>query len=192
MREAGTTVGYRKSDVAGGMMEHLLKPISDWFVSKNDHIRAFAECDTRVEGWFKGEMLVLLRNLKDQGAIEGFEREPNVLSPLGRKQVDFRITHNGSDHLVELKALCISRAAGTPRNLAFYFRDDHLGLMRDFRKLDSLPPDDKWVIGFIYPNPPKLVWEKALLGLPDDLKHWRCLTDPGDFPGYLFISLWKP
>lgn len=30
------------------------------------------------------------------------------------------------------------QAAGTPRNLHFYFRDDHVGLIKDFKKLDEL------------------------------------------------------
>ena len=173
-------------------MEELLKPISDWFTSKEGHLRAFAECDSRVEGWFKGEFLVLLRNLEATGVIRSFEREPKLQTTAGRKQVDFRVSLRAGDVLLELKAVCISRAAGTPRDLAFYFRDDDVGLVKDFRKLDSRATGNKAVIGFVYPNPPRPAWERIVHGLPDDVAHWSCLTSPGDYPSHVFVSLWRP
>jgi len=44
-------------------MEVLLPHISRWFLDKHEHFTAFAQADSRIEGWFKAELLVLF-NLK--------------------------------------------------------------------------------------------------------------------------------
>jgi hypothetical protein len=172
-------------------MEAIIQNIRDWFLSKKEHFEVFAEADTRLEGWFKGELIVLFNSLLQRGVIEKFEREPKIDTPAGRKQIDFIISLNGESHLCELKALCISQAAGTPRNLHFYFREDNVGVIKDFRKLESLSGKNKWVIGFIYPNPKYEHWVKEISSLSDDLKHWKCITDPSNFPNFLFISIWR-
>lgn len=134
-------------------METTLEQIRDWFLAKSEHFIAFAEADTRLEGWIKAELIVLLRRLAHRGLIERFEREANIPTSTGRKQIDFRLWLGGETCLCELKALCISQAAGTPRNLDFYFREDNVGLIQDFRKLDGLPGNNKWVCGLRLSQP---------------------------------------
>ncbi len=170
-------------------MPHL----KDWFLQKEEHFVDFAKADSRVEGWFKAEMLVLLNRLKQQGQLREYEREANItsLKDRKRKQVDFRFRLAGENHLCELKALCISQAKGTPRNLNFYFRDDHVGLIKDFKKLDELTNTNKWVLAFVYPSPDIRDWDKAVASMPKSLKHWCPITKPQDFPKFVFISLWK-
>ena len=170
-------------------MEALIQNIRDWFLAKRKHFEVFAKADTLVEGWFKAELIVLFNRLLQEKVIEEFKREPKIDTPAGRKQIDFIVSLNGELHLCELKALCISQAAGTPRNLHFYFREDNV--IKDLRKLESLSYKNKWVIGFIYPNPKPEDWLKEISLLPDDLKHWKCITDPSDFPNFLFISIWR-
>ncbi len=172
-------------------MEALIQNIRDWFLAKKEHFEVFAEADTRLEGWFKAELMVLFNRLLQREAIEKFKREAKIDTPAGRKQIDFIVSLNGELHLCELKTLCISQAAGTPRNLHFYFRENNVGLIKDFRKLESLSYKNKWVIGFIYPNPKHGHWVKEISLLPDDLKHWKCITEPSDFPNFLFISIWR-
>jgi hypothetical protein len=111
-------------------MDILFPHISRWFLDKQEHFTVFAQADSRIESWFKAELLVLFNRLVANQVLEKFEREANVISPKDRKrkQVDFRLQIQGQTHLCELKALCISQAAGTPRNLYFYFRDNHVGL----------------------------------------------------------------
>jgi hypothetical protein len=170
-------------------MNSLLPHLHDWFHQKEEHFVAFANADSRVEGWFKGEMLVLVNRLKQQGKLGGFKREANIKNK-GRNSVDFRFLFEGEKHLCELKALCISRAAGH-RNLNFYFRDDDVGLIKDFKKLDKLTNVNKWVIGFVYPSPDIRDWNNAVASLPESLRHWQPITKPQDFPKFVFISLWK-
>lgn len=94
-------------------MEAVLQPIKDWFLDKQVYFKAFAKADSRLEGWFKAELILLLSNLAETGLLENFERECKVNTPAGRKQVDFSITVQGESHYFELKAMCISQAAGT-------------------------------------------------------------------------------
>lgn len=175
-------------------MEVLVKDIRKWFDAKREYLAAFACADCRVEGWFKGELLVLFDQLQRTGRLERFEREANVpvLGTGRRTQVDFRLSIKNAVHLCELKALCISRAAGTPRNLKFYFRDDHVGLLKDFRKLDSLQGTNKWLIAFVYPRPQVDDWDAAVNSLPTELRHWGPITSPNGAANDLFVSLWRP
>ena len=174
-------------------MEVLLPHISTWFLDKQEHFTAFAQADSRIEGWFKAELLVLFNRLVAEKVIESFEREANIPSPKDakRNQVDFRLRIQGQTHLCELKALCISQAAGTPRNLHFYFRDNHVGLVKDFKKLDEIAGANKWVLAFVYPAPSSNEWSNAIASLPCTLSHWRPITKPCDFPNWVYIALWK-
>lgn len=174
-------------------MEVLLPYITRCFLDKQEHFTTFAQADSRIEGWFKAELLVLFNRLVTKQVIEKFEREANIYSPKGgqRKQVDFRLYIQEQEHLCELKALCISQAAGTPRNLHFYFRDDHVGLIKDFKKLDEITSQRKWVIAFVYPAPDSKEWNNAIASLPSTLRHWRPITMVNDFPDWMYIALWK-
>jgi hypothetical protein len=176
----------------GNKMHVLLPYIRDWFLPKREHFLSFSSADSRIEGWFKAELLVLFNKLAKEGRLK-YEREANIPSPKDgkRKQVDFRFEIEGENHLCELKALCISQAAGTPRNLHFYFRDDHVGLIKDFKKLDELSHKNKWLLAFIYPSPDTSEWNKVVGSLPSTVKHWIATTKPQDFPEFVFISLWK-
>lgn len=172
-------------------MEVLLPAISGWFADKHEHLSVFAQTDCRLEGWFKGELLVLFARLCRTGVLADFEREASIALPGGRAQIDFRLRVGTEDHLCEIKALCISQAAGTPRNLNFYFRDDRVGLLKDMRKLDSVPAINKWLLAFVYPAPEPAAWERAMASLPRDLAHWRAVTQIRSDSADLFVSLWQ-
>jgi len=125
-------VNYLQED----RLEALMPSISDWFLRKREYFETFSEVDSRLEGWFKGECLLLFSRFVANGLLDGFVREKNIPGVTGRNQIDFSLSLEKRSHLLELKALCISQAAGTPRNLHFYFRDDQVGLFKDFRKLE--------------------------------------------------------
>ena len=174
-------------------MKSINLEVDRWFSTKREHLEIFADTDSRVESWFKAELLVLLTRLIGAGMVSSFKREVKIMSPTSgkRKQVDFLIDINGTEYYCELKALCISQADGTPRNLDFYFRDDHVGLIKDFRKLDNLNISNKWVLAFIYPSPSAASWSAVVKGIPTDLSHWTPITSPPKTKEPFFISLWK-
>ena len=140
----------------------------------------------------KGEFLVLFGRLHQKHRISSFEREPKfrIAATGKRTQVDFRIGFNEEKHLCEIKALCISQAAGTPRNLQFYFRDDQVGLIKDFRKLDQLQGKNKWVLGFVYPKPEEARWNRAVDSLASEFHHWKVVTPLSEASDALFVTLW--
>jgi hypothetical protein len=78
-------------------MEVLLPHISRWFLEKQEHFAVFAQADSRIEGWFKAELLVLFNRLVASQVLEKFEREANVISPKDgkRKQVDLGFKFKG-------------------------------------------------------------------------------------------------
>lgn len=174
-------------------MEVLLPAVQDWFAEKREHLSVFASKDSRLEGWFKGELLVLLERLHQQGMISGFEREFKIPleAPGKRFQVDFKIQLADVDHLCELKALCISQASGTPRDLKFYFRGDRVGLIEDMKKLNRLPSRNKWLIAFIYPTPSVDQWNAAVASVPSAFANFRPVNSPLSASPELFVSLWR-
>jgi hypothetical protein len=174
-----------------GSLDRILPQIQSWFAAKENQIQLFADLDTRVEGWFKGELLTLFSELEQQGKIQGFRREANLSSDQRKRiQVDVVVQIDGEPHHCELKAACISRAAGTPRNLHFYFREDHVGFQKDLAKLGLLNVPNRWLIGFIYPAPTMAEWQREILSLSKNHGQWQCLTSP-DCNVPLFIALWR-
>jgi hypothetical protein len=171
-------------------IQPILTSVINHFLGKEIYFRAFADADSRLEGWVKAELIVLFNKLMADKVIESYDREAKILSASGRKQIDFRLSLGQTSYLCEVKTPVISQAAKTPRNLHFYFREDDRGLIKDFRKLDELPDYNKLAICFIYPNPGLDKWQREIKKLPLDLAHWTCITNPEDFPDYLFVSLW--
>lgn len=171
-------------------METLLPYIWDWFREKREYLKVFAAADSRVEGWFKAELLMLFTHLQESGVIERFECEVNIPLPIAGSspKVDFKLSLSGEEHLCELKSPCISRVRGKARNLRFYFRED---LIKDFRRLDKLGYPNRWVLAFVYPAPSVAEWNRAVGMLPNDLKHWKPITQVEDFPDWIYLALWR-
>ncbi|MEM4412701.1 MAG: hypothetical protein QXD59_00335 [Candidatus Caldarchaeum sp.] len=69
--------------------------------------------------------------------------------------------------------------------------DNDVGLIKDFKKLDEIGGPNKWVVAFVYPAPDSKVWSNAAASLPSTVRHWRPVTNPIDFPNWLYIALWK-
>jgi len=53
-------------------METILEEIKKCFLDKDKqkYFSVFAEADTRIEGWFKAELIFLLNELKKQKRVE--------------------------------------------------------------------------------------------------------------------------
>jgi len=170
-------------------MENVINDITEWFLSKTEYFEAFARNDSRVESWFKAELLVLFEKLIKQGKIDSFEREPK-LDTNGRKQVDFSVSVGGEQHYCELKALCISRSKGTPRGLFFYL-DKNVGVVKDFRKLDQLELNNKWILAFIYPRPSKEDWLRFCESIRRTFRSWELITSLEAYPSQIFIAAFR-
>ena len=53
-------------------MDSIREDINAWFIKKELALRIFSEHDSRVEGWFKGELLLCLDDLRKKGQITSF------------------------------------------------------------------------------------------------------------------------
>ena len=175
-------------DETGKKLEVIINSIGEWLLSRKEYFDIFARNDTRLESWFKAEILVLFSRLMKEGVVDAFEREPSLHDETGKRlQIDFSVTIQGAKHYFELKALCISQSKGTPRNLSFYFRDNNVGIIKDFKKLDRIRTKNKWVVAFVYPKPSEENWSK----ITNRLSRWKCLTDLKDYPNHIFIALFQ-
>ena len=176
-------------------MINLIVSIKEHFDKKQKYHKLFAESDSRVEGWYKGEMLFLLTELKREGKIVDFHREHKIKrrDVNSNYMIDFKIDITSSKSvLVELKAICISQADGTPRNLNFYLGKDHVGLVKDFKKLDKIDcPEEKYVVGFIYHIPSQKEWEAGLEKLNNSYMGWSCISNLSEAGKDYFVSVWE-
>ncbi|GAA4316763.1 hypothetical protein [Flaviaesturariibacter amylovorans] len=170
-------------------MKQVLSQLEKWFNEKNFYFLIFSATDTRLEGWFKGEMLVLFAFMKHSKIIADFEVEHSLMTG---ERVDFKlILPSGEIVFLELKALSISKLKGS-RGLSFYMSDSHL--FNDFRKLEKEPCSEstkKLAIAFIYPKPNNIKWQEAIAKANTYHPNWQCLSSiPGDELDY-FMSVWE-
>ncbi|MDR7531083.1 MAG: hypothetical protein QN213_09975 [Armatimonadota bacterium] len=93
-------------------MERLVPALKDHFDSLQDRLRCFYELQMQVEGWFKGELLFVLRTVH----IAPFDREAR----LERGRVDLTVTLDGATHYVELKHWHIGRQGDAVYSPRFY------------------------------------------------------------------------
>jgi ribosomal protein S8 len=166
-------------------MIDILPYIDFWFLNKKCAIEYFSKYDSRVEGWFKGELIQLFEHLVLLRKIDGFRVEESMC----KKNIDFCVDVDNIQNFIELKACSISTSS-TKRNLKFYFRNNDKGLIKDFKKLDSMTIDNKWVLAFVYPKPNTQEWESVKTLTKIDHPHWQCISRLNNYPEYLFISLW--
>lgn len=88
-----------------------------------------------MEGWLKGEMLLVLDGLVQGGHIAGLDREVKV-GPGQRKRIDLRVDVQGMSHWLELKHWLVGRQRGTTYGPSFYFGDPtSVGIRPDAEKL---------------------------------------------------------
>ena len=161
-------------------IEILINKLDEHFKAKDKYFELFSNNDTRIEGWFKAEILKSLNELKVNHCISEFKLEWSIKDENGkRKSIDFIIKFNDDKlFLIEVKAIVISHHK-TPRNLNYYFREDHVGILKDFYKLNSITPyENKCVIAFIYPTPNKDEWDNILRNIRENDKttNWACVS----------------
>ena len=178
-------------------MREILNEICEYFKYKEKNFVVFTENDVRIEGWFKGELLMLFKEMKDNNRIKNFDREVSRFSDGKRFQVDFSITTNDDvERFIEIKSLSIGQKKKTPRNLSFYFRDDNLGVINDLKKFKQLKNcQEKYIMLFVYPNPKIDKWQKMIKKLKEfeELKELKLdiITDINDFNDNYYIAFMK-
>jgi hypothetical protein len=168
-------------------METLLPDLQRWFQQKSDYFSVFAQQDTRLEGWFKGELLLFFEKQKQKEVVIKYQCE--VQPPHSPERIDFKIDLQNQEHWLELKVLSIGRVK-TKRGLPFYFGEDR-GLVKDFKKLENFTTlPHKWVLAFVYPLRNIEEWHSQIKQLPADWPHWQQVTEH-ILPTECLLSLWQ-
>jgi hypothetical protein len=169
-------------------MKSLLPHLRDHFDALENHMLCFTTQGVQIEGWFKGELLVLLQRLIKEQVVQSFDRE---VQHLGAK-IDLRI-ESKQRNWVELKHWLIGRQKGTSYGPSDYFRDSSsVGIIGDVRKLRSCPVgDQRWLLILASANPGSDKWQNGITGFNEKFHPFRIQshTDPSQFPASYFLGL---
>lgn len=118
-------------------MNWLIDALGSHLCRREDNLLAFAEHGVQVEGWLKGELLVVLNSIRAQGSISNFEREVRLPD---NTRVDFVLqTPEGEAVFLETKHWLIGCQKGTFYDAPFYFGDkSSVGILPDVKKLSRV------------------------------------------------------
>ncbi|MCL2335278.1 MAG: hypothetical protein FWC57_04365 [Endomicrobia bacterium] len=129
----------------------LVEEIKEHFKSKGKYFKIFSEQRTRIEDWFRGELLFIFDKLKQE--IDKFKCEySECFDGDDRwKSVDLFFEQNKTKekYLIELKALLIGKdRKDNKRTLGFY----KTGISNDLIKLEKLKDYKRYMLAFVYPG----------------------------------------
>ena len=137
----------------------LFKVIDDHFLTEEAlaRVQSFLSSQHQVEGWFKGELLFLLKSLRDNNRLEDWHSE---YSPpeIGKKRIDFYVNLSDGPLYIELKSFYYGRQANATIDLATCFT----ALPKDVDKLADLRDGNKFSLVFVTPKPNPQLWQRAL------------------------------
>lgn len=171
-------------------MHELMRHLRAHFDPLDDRMRCFAELGVQVEGWFKGELICLLTQLKCNEIIEGFDREVSIN---GRKKVDLTIQIDGRTHWIELKHWLIGRQKGEKYTASSYFCDhSSTGIIGDVDKLQRTPETDhRWMLLLMTARPDAADWNNGLRTFNTKFAPRRLVakSDPTEFPAHYAMGL---
>lgn len=148
-------------------------------------MKLFIKHETRVEGWFKGEMMWLLDDAKKELGLDAY----NVECHAGGKRFDFCIKKSQERILLELKALAVTMG----RSLSFYYSRQQGFLGDEILKLHKVREKVyKYQLVIAYPCD-KEKWETHMRRVESRYPMAKCVkygtfeADGGD----CLISLWR-
>ena len=169
-------------------MNRLIGTFVAHFDQLRDRMACFHKYGVQVEGWFKGELLLILYKQVINGTIQSFDREVNIEG--SRSKVDLKVTIDDCAHWIELKHWLIGEQHGTSYSPSFYFGDPQ-GLLKDVDKLCSIRGEDKrWLLLLLTKNPGVAAWESGLGKFANKFSYTlKPYTDPRKFDKLYFLSL---
>lgn len=172
-------------------MKRILEYLKAHFDTLQDRYGSFARHGVQVEGWFKGELLLVLDRLRAGGAIHEIDREV-AFEPSSRRRIDLVVTIGSVRHWIELKHWLIGEQSGTRYRAVTYFSDpSSVGILSDVRKLsEGRHSDERWLLVLNTTNPGREDWQKGIKRFEE--KFDSCLeaaSNPDDFPSSYFLGL---
>ncbi len=168
----------------------------DYLNSKEGILRCFNSQEVQLEGWFKGELLYFLSNLKDLKEVNNFNKE--VKSPVSNQKIDFQleliVNKKNEVFWLEIKHWLIGYQKGYKYNANSYFRDPtSVGIKPDVEKLVRIKSGNKYMLILTTANPGKEDWYNGIQKFNNKFYNLRIesLTDPDDFKDSYFLGLLK-
>ncbi len=137
----------------------LFKRIDEYFLREQalTRVRAFLEGERQVEGWFKGELLLLLKTLRKENCFAIWQSEFRT-PEIGNKRIDFFVDLADGQLYLELKAFYQGKQRDTTINLTTCFT----ALPSDIDKLADLRQGNKFLLIFVTPKPNLEDWKAAM------------------------------
>jgi hypothetical protein len=172
----------------------LFNKIDDHFVSDHSlaRVRAFLDAERQVEGWFKGELLWLLKSWKDDRLIDNWKSEYRAFQTNDKRhyrRMDFFIELADGPLYLELKTFYHGTQAGQNVDLGTCFTF----LPPDIDKLANLPSGNKFLLVFVTPNPESKnkKWQTTLDGFRKNYPNVSEIPARHKFPEEIYIAKLK-
>jgi len=121
-------------------------------------IAAMNEAECQVEGWWKGEIIWLLGQLKKTGAVKAWDRECRSVN--GRQ--DFEIELANTIAGIEVKTALCGSQKGHTWDLPWYAKDPKRFFPPDIRKLAAIQAPNRYFLVFAHASPPNTDWQVML------------------------------
>ena len=140
-------------------METILQRIREHFDLLSNRFDIFHTLAFQCEGWFKGELLTLMSELRNRHQIQDFAREVHH----NNMRIDLEIVIADTIQHIELKHWHIGRQGLNTWNAAGYFGDAENGIRHDVQKLtDIVSSGNRWVIVFATVAPDADDWNRGV------------------------------
>ena len=158
-----------------------------------DRINAFVRFNRQVEGWFKGELLMIAADMVRNGLVADFTPDCRMGSA-SKVNIDLRfMLTNGRAVWIELKHWYIGRyPSGGVWNATTYCTQTTSAAPSNFlAKLPAEWPDPTYLLAVATPKPNEADWQMGVQRLKARQPHRRfgALTKPSDFPSEYFLAL---
>lgn len=136
-----------------------------------------------AEGWFKGELMLLLETLVGDRHIDGWRADVPI-SEDNRQRCDFRIVTGGKALWLEVKTLV---QPGQVADSGVMARGG--GFADDLVKLMRVPDGDKGLLLFVAPRPEPAQWVELLASYARRIAPlgFRELSEIGSYPSALYV-----
>ena len=157
-----------------------------------NYVQAFHRAESQIEGWFKGEMILLLEGMKRTGNITGFAHLREHPVPGGKQKYDFVISAEGATNAVEIKAWLIGKQKGTTYDARWYFTDRAVSKLHgEAEKLLPWDKGRKFILAYCYRRPEVDDWRLGVKAFTNAFPSYglQALNEPPDgYPQDFFIG----
>ncbi len=163
----------------------LLKKIDEYFLREGalSRISAFVESQHQVENWFKGELILLFKTLKEEGQINFWQSEYRT-NEIGNGRIVFFVLLEDGKLFIELKSFY----HGTQANINIDLQTCFTSLPNDIYKLSNISEGNKFSLIFVTPNPGYECWQRAFQKFKNIFPNFDEEITQNNYPATVYIA----